>query len=217
SMLAERRVTERGPRRDNPTICKRRSAHPWNGVRILEVGAGRFEGWCETECGSDIGVQITRVGEVTLGWGESLIWDERRDGLFFVDCAAQMLHWLDGDVSDLHTMRMPSMATGIVPTDDGLLVGVLADGLYLIDVDAGTTRLLATYPDEIDGRCNDACADLDGNLITGKLNLGSADGSAWWFNRAAGWRMLDPDISNTNGPAVDVLHGEMTPIIRATP
>jgi hypothetical protein len=30
-------------------------------------------------------VQITRVGEFTLGWGESLIWDERRDRLFFVD------------------------------------------------------------------------------------------------------------------------------------
>jgi sugar lactone lactonase YvrE len=161
-------------------------------------------------------MQIRRVGDFTLGWGESLVWDERRDRLSFVDCAAQTLHWLDGGDGQLRTMQMPSMPTGIVPTEDGLLVGVLADGLHVIDADAEATRLLATYPAELDGRCNDACADLHGNLITGKLNPGTAEGSAWWFSTTAGWRMLDRDISNTNGPAVGVLDGEMTLIIGDT-
>ena len=161
-------------------------------------------------------MEISRVGEFTLGWGESLVWDDQRDRLYFVDCAAQTLHWLDDGDDELRTLRPPSMPTGIVPTDDGMLVAVLDDGLHVIDPESGRTRVLSTYPDEIGGRCNDACADLAGNLITGKLNLGPAEGSAWWYSAADGWRVVDRDIANTNGPAVGVLDGTMTLIIGDT-
>jgi len=161
-------------------------------------------------------VEITRIGAMTLGWGESVVWDDLVSRLYFVDCAASTLHWLDGGEGDLHTMRLPTRPTGIVPTDDGRLVGVLDDGLYVVDVDRGTTSLAASYPSELEGRCNDACADLDGNLITGKLNLGPAEGSSWWWSSSDGWRLLDPDISNTNGPTVGILDGTMTLIIGDT-
>ena len=55
------------------------------------------------------GMEISRVGDFTLGWGESLVWDEQRERLYFVDCAAQALHWIDGDDGELHTLRQPSM------------------------------------------------------------------------------------------------------------
>jgi L-arabinonolactonase len=158
-------------------------------------------------------MDIARVGDFTLGWGESLVWDERRDRLYFVDCAARTLHWLDGGDGPLATLKAPSMVAGIVPTTDGLLVGALDDGLYLVDPDTGGFEPLAAYPDELGGRANDACADLDGNLITGTLNLGPADGSTWWYSATDGWRLVDPDISNTNGPAVAVLDGTMTLVV----
>src|SRR6266545_1776560 len=132
---------------------------------------------------------ISRVGDFHLGWGESLVWDDERQRLYFVDCAARTLHWIDDDAgadAELHTVQLPSMAAGIVPTDDlsgrGRVVGALDDGLHLVDPDAGTTTLLAPYPPELGGRCNDACADLSGNIITGKLNLGPAEGSTWWYS-----------------------------------
>ena len=103
-----------------------------------------------------------------------------------------------------------------MPTTDGRLVAVLHDGLHLVDPDSGAVELLAAYPPELDGRCNDACADLDGNLITGKLNLGPAEGSAWWYSATAGWRLVDDDIANTNGPTVAVLDGVMTLIVGDT-
>jgi len=161
-------------------------------------------------------MDISRVGSFTLGWGESVVWDERRERLYFVDCIAGALHWLEADSSDLQTFQPPSMPTGIVPTTDGTLVAVLEDGLYVIDPDAATSTLLAAFPDELGGRGNDACADLDGNLITGKLNMGPAEGSAWWYSATRGWRLLDPDISNTNGPAAGVLDGAMTLIVGDT-
>ena len=161
-------------------------------------------------------MEITRVGRFVLGWGESVVWDEQRQRLYFVDCAARTLHWLEGGEGELHTFVPPSTPTGIAPTTDGELVVVLDDGLSVIDVDAGTVRHLADYPPELDGRCNDACADPAGNLITGKLNLGPAEGSAWWFSATDGWRLLDPDIANTNGPAAGEIDGEMTLIIGDT-
>lgn len=161
-------------------------------------------------------MDVHRIGEITLGWGESVVWDDRTGRLFLVDCAASTLHWLDGGEGELHTMAMPSMPTGVVPSEDGRLVVVLDDGLHVVDVDDGSTGLLTPFPPEIDGRCNDACADLDGNIITGKLNLGPASGSAWWWSSTDGWRMLDPDIANTNGPAVGVLDGTMTLLVGDT-
>ena len=194
------------------------------------------------------GVNIKRVGEFRLGWGESLFWDDRRDRLYFVDCAASTLHWLDGwggaggggdvgdggggdagdggggdagggeggDPDDLATWKLPSMPTGLVPAEDGRLVVALEDGLYTVDVDSRLCDLLTRYPSELEGRANDACADLAGNLITGKLNLTAAPGSAWRYSPAGEWKLIDPDISNTNGPAVAVMDGEMTLIVGDT-
>ncbi len=161
-------------------------------------------------------MEITRVGEFTLGWGESLVWDERRDRLYMADCASQTLHWLDGGDGELATLKMPSMPAGLVPADDGLLVAALDDGLYVVDPDSGTTDLLASYPEELGSRANDACADLAGNIVTGTLNLEPAQGSTWQYSPADGWRILDPDISNTNGPTAFVLDGVDTLVIGDT-
>ena len=163
-------------------------------------------------------MDVERVGAFTLGWGESVVWDERRGRLYFADCAARTIHWLDDPAAapEPAELRPPTMPTGLVPAADGRLVAVLEDGLHVVDPDAGTTELLSLFPPEIGGRCNDAAADPAGNIITGRLNLGPAEGSAWWYSATAGWRLLDDDISNTNGPTVGVLDGETTLIIGDT-
>jgi sugar lactone lactonase YvrE len=160
-------------------------------------------------------MEIERVGDFTLQWGESLVWDDRTARLYFVDCGTNALHWLEGGAGELHTLVMPSMPTGVVPTRDGRLVVVLHDGLFLVDPDGGEgePELLAPCPDALGGRANDACADLQGNLITGTLNLGPDEGSTWWFSSTDGWKLLDDDISNTNGPQAIVLDGTSTLIV----
>jgi sugar lactone lactonase YvrE len=85
-----------------------------------------------------------------------------------------------------------------------------------VDPDAGTTELLSPYPEAMGGRANDANADLDGNLVTGTLNMGLDSGSYWWFSTSDGWRMLDDGISNANGPVVLDLDGERTLVISDT-
>lgn len=161
-------------------------------------------------------MDINRVGTFTLGWGESLVWDDARSRLYFVDCAANALHWLDDGSTEPETLLMPSLATCVVPMADGTLIAVLDDGLHLVDPDNGAIELFSAYPEALGGRCNDACADLDGNIITGKLNLEPVGGSSWQFSRAGDWTLLDDDINNTNGPAALVLDGQSTLVIGDT-
>ncbi len=158
-------------------------------------------------------MEIQRVGDFKLTWGESLVWDEQRNRLYFVDTLSSALHWLEDGSTELHTVTAPQMPSGMVATRDGNLVVTMDDGLYVADPDAATFDLLVAYPPELGGRCNDMCADLRGNLITGKLNLGPAEGSSWWYSAGQGWKLIDDDISNTNGPTVAVLDGQMTLII----
>lgn len=142
------------------------------------------------------------MGSFTTEWGESLVWDDRRDRLYFVDCAANTLMWLDEGSDEPSVFQLPSIPTGVVLTQGPELIVVLEDGLHLCDPDDRSYRLLSAFPTELGGRCNDATADLSGNIITGKLNLAKAPGSTWQYSLVRGWTMLDPDISNTNGPAV---------------
>ncbi len=159
-------------------------------------------------------MNITRVGDFTTVWGESLVWDEQRQRLYFVDTLSSTIHWLDDSATRPSSLATPQMPSGMVATSDGRLVVTFDDGLYVVDTDAGTFTLLSAYPERIGGRCNDMVADFDGNLITGKLNLGPAEGSSWWYQPSTDtWKMLDDDISNTNGPTVAVLDAKMTLII----
>jgi sugar lactone lactonase YvrE len=159
---------------------------------------------------------LERIGTFSLQWGESLRWDDRRERLYFVDCAADSLHWLEGGAGELHTMKLSSLPTGVVLCEDGRLVIALGDGLHVVDVDADTTEVLAPYPEGLGARANDANADLHGNLVTGTLNLGPGPGSYWWFSGRDGWRKLDDGIGNANGPVVLDLDGPPTLVFSDT-
>jgi sugar lactone lactonase YvrE len=161
-------------------------------------------------------VDPKRIGDFTLQWGESLRWDERRQRLYFVDCATQTLHWLEGGEPPLHAMALPSMPAGLVLAEDGRLVACLNDGLHVIDTGAGTTELLTTYPEGMHGRANDANADGSGNLVTGTLNIVPGPGASWWYSHADGWKLLDDDIGNANGPLVVDVAGQSTLIFGDT-
>ena len=159
---------------------------------------------------------LSRVGDFTLSWGESVLWDDRLGRLYFVDCAARSLHWLDEAMPPLRTLRMPGLPVGLVLADDGRLVVALDDGLHVVDPDGEEVDLLAPYPEGLGGRANDAAADLDGNLVTGTLNLTPGPGSYWWFSSSEGWRHLDDGIANANGPAVLEIGGEPTLVFADT-
>ena len=160
--------------------------------------------------------EISPIGSFSVRWGESIRWDDRRGRLYFVDCAARTLHWLDGMEPPLASLHLSSVPTGLVLADDGRVVVALEDGLHVVDPHAERVELLTPYPEDLGERANDANADLDGNLVTGTLNIAPGPGSYWWFSAAQGWRCLDDGIVNANGPVVLEDDGEQTLVIADT-
>lgn len=157
-----------------------------------------------------------RVGDFTLTWGESLRWDDRRNRLYFVDCATQRLYWLDDAEPPLHELQLPGMATGVVLTEGDELLICLDDGLHVVDADASSVELLSPYPSGIYGRANDATADGFGNLLTGTLNLEPGPGALWSFSARRGWQMLIEPFGSANGPVVTEFSSGPTLVIGDT-
>jgi L-arabinonolactonase len=151
-----------------------------------------------------------RVGEFTLSWGESLVWDDDRQRLYFIDVLPSHLCWLEGGIPPLQRLPLTSRPTGVGLAEDGRLLVAMSDGIYLIDVDKGQENLLANYPTELGHRANDLTVDPSGNLVTGTLNIPAGapiyegaplvPGSYWQFSILNGWIKLDDGITNANGP-----------------
>jgi len=142
---------------------------------------------------------IKRMGDFSLVWGESLCWDENKQRLYFVDCATKTLLWLNNAELPLHTMKLPSLPTGLGLAEDGRIVVALDDGLNLVDPDTETVDLLTRYPQALGKRANDATIDKSGNFVTGTLQADPGEGSVWLYSTQNGWWQLDDGITNANG------------------
>ncbi|PCI76232.1 MAG: hypothetical protein COB20_11085 [SAR86 cluster bacterium] len=161
-------------------------------------------------------MEIRKIGEFSLTWGESLLWDEIKERLYFVDCSTNKLHWLENGELPLYTVALPSMPTGIGLSDDDRLVIALDEGLFLFNPNRESLELLSNYPPQIGKRANDLVIDSRGNIVTGSLKE-QGKGSYWWFSSKAGWKELDSGISNTNGPVTFSTQKGNTLVIADTP
>ena len=91
---------------------------------------------------------IDRIGDFALKWGESLLWDERRERLYFADTLGHAIHWLDHEREPLHTIACPTMPSGMVNDEMGHIVVTGDDGLYRVDVDRNEWSFLTAYPND---------------------------------------------------------------------
>lgn len=109
--------------------------------------------------------------------GESLIWDENRKTLIWVDIIGRRIHQLDPDTLDHQSWQAPDLATSIgLCRNGGAIVGLRKD-VALWDF-GETFRTIATIePDSPDTRLNEGVVAPDGSLWVGTMenNIGPDD------------------------------------------
>jgi L-arabinonolactonase len=130
--------------------------------------------------------------------GEGIVWDERRQALFWTDILSSELWMHVPGTGATRRYDLPDMLGCIALCDDGRLLLALAKRLYLADPDAGET--LALQPlQEIepglgrDTRSNDGRCDRDGNFVFGtksELPDESPIGAFYQFSSRHGLRPL---------------------------
>lgn len=104
--------------------------------------------------------------------GEGAFWDHKDSRLYWVDILGRQVHLYDPEQGENQSFPTPSRVGTVVPQTDSTAVIALEDGVYLLNNQDGTARILASIEAEMDeNRFNDGKCDPLGNLWVGSMNL----------------------------------------------
>ncbi len=152
-------------------------------------------------------LQATLAVDSRCEHGEGVIWDERRQALFWIDISGRRL-WAHAPASGRsRDWALPDRPGCLGLVEDGRLLVVLAKAIGVVtpDLDADDlafTHLADVEADQPHTRSNDGRVDRDGNLVFGTMDeheQKAARGSFYQFSLRHGLRRLPlPGVSIPN-------------------
>lgn len=114
---------------------------------------------------------LARVGDETDILGESPLWNELEQALYWVDIRRPALRRLDHASGRVETWAMPDLVGSIAFCDDGRLLVALPDRIAAFDPVAQTLVTIALPPTQIPGhRFNDGRCDRQGRFWVGTMH-----------------------------------------------
>jgi sugar lactone lactonase YvrE len=117
-------------------------------------------------------MDFTCLLDIRCALGESPVWDDRRELLFFVDVMGPAIHAVRLDGTGLQTWPMPKPVGSIGLAESGHLIAALWHDLAVFDTDTGALTLLATLTDEpATNRLNDGKVGPDGAFWVGTMDM----------------------------------------------
>jgi sugar lactone lactonase YvrE len=118
------------------------------------------------------GMEFTRLGDTICELGESPLWDDRRQMLFFIDILAPAIHAIRLDGSDARVWPMPAVIGSIGLTESGRLIAALKHDLALFDPETGALQPFAKLPasEPAENRLNDGKVGPDGAFWVGTMH-----------------------------------------------
>lgn len=117
-------------------------------------------------------MQFTCLADLKCELGESPVWDDRRQALFFVDILAPAIHAIGLDGGASRSWPMPAAIGSIGLTESGGLIAALKHDLALFDPETGALAPFARLPaDEPEStRLNDGKVGPDGAFWVGTMH-----------------------------------------------
>lgn len=136
--------------------------------------------------------------------GESPVWCERRQQLFFVDSRAPALRSYDPASGEIISHPLPETTGSVCLTQSDDLLVAMVSGIYSVSAD-GTLGASIAAPEtgKPDNRFNDGRCDRAGRFIIGTMNDRARlpTGSLWQLGRGGECRFLADDIIVPNSIA----------------
>ncbi|MDA9542595.1 gluconolaconase [Bradyrhizobium sp. CCBAU 21362] len=151
-------------------------------------------------------VRITRIGTTKDQLGESPVWDERRQRLFWIDALAGSIRALDPVTSAAEQFSAPAPIGSLALRRDGGAVLALRHGFACYDFDM---RVLTEGPsiglDHPKVRLNDGKADPHGRFVAGTMHGDRAPdeaplGGLYRLDASGALELLETDLAVSNGP-----------------
>lgn len=140
---------------------------------------------CSAPKSSEVELVIDSKSEL----GEGAIWNYRTGELMWVNIKGKILNFYN-PVSGLNKEMLTGQMVGtVVPAESGQVLVALQNGIYSLDPETGTKKLLADpEADKPDNRFNDGKCDPAGRLWAGTMSLVGA-------KQAGALYRFDPDTS----------------------
>lgn len=117
-------------------------------------------------------MEFNCLGDIQCELGESPVWDDRRELLFFVDILAPAIHAIKLDGSGLRSWPMPAPVGSVGLTRTGRLIAALKHDLALFDPESGALQPFARLPPDEPRttRLNDGKVGPDGAFWIGTMD-----------------------------------------------
>lgn len=116
-------------------------------------------------------MSIRRVGQQRDILGESPLWDERQQALYWVDIRRPALRRLDHVSLAVETREMPALAGSIALAGPGQLLVAIAERVALYDWEQRRLETIAELPEHVPGhRFNDGRCDRQGRFWVGTMH-----------------------------------------------
>jgi len=114
---------------------------------------------------------LVRVGDQTDILGESPLWNEREQALYWIDIRRPALRRLDHASGRIDTWSLPDLVGSIAFCDDGGLLVAISERIASFDLATGSLTAIATLPTRIPGhRFNDGRCDRQGRFWVGTMH-----------------------------------------------
>jgi len=150
--------------------------------------------------------RIRRIGATRDQLGESPVWDERGQRLFWIDALAGLIHVLDPATGAAEQFSVPAPIGSLALRGDSGAVLALRNGFAAYDFDR---RALTHGPsiglDHPKVRLNDGKADPHGNFLAGTMHGDRAPdetplGGLYRLDPSGALQFLESDLAVSNGP-----------------
>ena len=151
-------------------------------------------------------LRVRRIGNTRDQLGESPVWDDRTQRLYWIDSLAGTIHRLDPVTGELRDFHAPAPVGSMVLRRDGGAMLALRHGFARYDFERGevTSSIAEIGCDHPMVRLNDGKVDPFGRFIAGTMHGGRAHDEpplgGLYRLQAGAVTLLDTDFGVSNGP-----------------
>ncbi len=149
---------------------------------------------------------IAVVGSTKDLLGESPVWDDRAQSLYWIDSLAGLIHCLEPQTGAIRTYQVPAPIGSLALRGDGGAVLALRNEFAHYDFAARVSMPLASIGiDHPMLRLNDGKVDPYGRFVAGTMHGGRAEGERplgglYRLDASGALEQLETNLAVTNGP-----------------
>lgn len=153
---------------------------------------------CSTEKTNEVELVIDKQSEL----GEGAIWNPETGELLWVDITGEILNFYNPVLKNNKEMFTGQKIGTVVPTESGVVLVALQNGIYQFDPETGSKKLIVNPEEGVEGnRFNDGKCDPAGRFWAGTMNMNGKReaGTLYRLNPDSTIHAMIENVSISNG------------------